>query len=77
MSCLLPATCPTSPFAPGSIIYKPYVCDGDANARIDDLLSQARAAEAAGFDGVCVSEHHLGFPGYFPNPLQAVSWILD
>ena len=68
---------PTTPFAPGSIIYKPYVCDGDANARIDDLLSQARAAEAAGFDGVCVSEHHLGFPGYFPNPLQAVSWILD
>jgi len=68
---------PTTPFAAGSIIYKPYVCDGDAAARIDDLLSQARAAEAAGFDGVCVSEHHLGFPGYFPNPLQAVSWILD
>lgn len=67
---------PTAPFAPGSIIYKPYICDGDADARIDDLLSQARAAEAAGFDGVCVSEHHLGFPGYFPNPLQAVSWIL-
>jgi alkanesulfonate monooxygenase SsuD/methylene tetrahydromethanopterin reductase-like flavin-dependent oxidoreductase (luciferase family) len=68
---------PTRPFAPGSIIYKPYVCEGEADARIDDLLGQARAAEAAGFDGVCVSEHHLGFPGYFPNPLQAVSWILE
>ena len=72
-----PMHVPTRPFAPGSIIYKPYVCDGAADARIDDLLSQARAAEAAGFDGVCVSEHHLGFPGYFPNPLQAVSWILE
>ena len=72
----LPVHIPTSPFAPGSIIYKPYVCDGEARDRIDDLLHQARAAEAAGFDGVCVSEHHLGFPGYFPNPLQAVSWIL-
>jgi len=68
---------PSAPFAAGSIIYKPYICDGDADARIDDLLSQACAAEAAGFDGVCVSEHHLGFPGYFPNPLQAVSWILE
>jgi alkanesulfonate monooxygenase SsuD/methylene tetrahydromethanopterin reductase-like flavin-dependent oxidoreductase (luciferase family) len=63
-------------FATGSIMYKPYVCDGTATVRIDDLLAQARAAEAAGFDGVGVSEHHLGFPGYFPNPLQAASWIL-
>ena len=61
----LPVHVPTSPFAPGSIIYKPYVCDGEARARIDDLLNQARAAEAAGFDGVCVSEHHLGFPRLF------------
>jgi alkanesulfonate monooxygenase SsuD/methylene tetrahydromethanopterin reductase-like flavin-dependent oxidoreductase (luciferase family) len=68
---------PSTPFAPGSIVYKPYVCDGEADARINDLLRQARAAEAAGFDGVCMSEHHLGFPGYFPNPLQAVSWILE
>lgn len=73
----LPSHAPSTPFAPGSIIYKPYVCDGAADARIDDLLNQARAAEAAGFDGVCVSEHHLGFPGYFPSPLQAVSWILE
>jgi alkanesulfonate monooxygenase SsuD/methylene tetrahydromethanopterin reductase-like flavin-dependent oxidoreductase (luciferase family) len=71
-----PTARPTLPFAPGSIIYKPYVCDGSAARRIDDLLEQAQAAEHAGFDGVCVSEHHLGFPGYFTNPLQAVSWIL-
>jgi alkanesulfonate monooxygenase SsuD/methylene tetrahydromethanopterin reductase-like flavin-dependent oxidoreductase (luciferase family) len=67
----------STPFAPGSICYKPYVCDGDATARIDDLLAQASAAERVGFDGVTISEHHLGFPGYFPNPLQAANWILE
>jgi alkanesulfonate monooxygenase SsuD/methylene tetrahydromethanopterin reductase-like flavin-dependent oxidoreductase (luciferase family) len=66
-----------SAFAPGSICYKPYLNDGTAADRIDDLLAQARAAEAAGFDGVTVSEHHLGFPGYFPSPVLAVSWILE
>jgi alkanesulfonate monooxygenase SsuD/methylene tetrahydromethanopterin reductase-like flavin-dependent oxidoreductase (luciferase family) len=53
------------------------VCDGEAPARVDDLLGQATAAERSGFDGVTISEHHLGFPGYFPNPLQAASWILE
>ena len=66
-----------TPFASSSICYKPYVCDGDTSARIEDLLAQAVAAEETGFDGVTVSEHHLGFPGYFPNPLQAASWILE
>jgi len=64
------------PFGRGSICYKPYVGDGSAKERIDDLLRQAEEAEAAGFDGIAISEHHLGFPGYLPNPLQAASWIL-
>jgi alkanesulfonate monooxygenase SsuD/methylene tetrahydromethanopterin reductase-like flavin-dependent oxidoreductase (luciferase family) len=67
----------TVPFGPASICYKPYVCGGEAATRVDDLLAQATAAERAGFDGVTISEHHLGFPGYFPNPLQAASWILE
>jgi alkanesulfonate monooxygenase SsuD/methylene tetrahydromethanopterin reductase-like flavin-dependent oxidoreductase (luciferase family) len=66
-----------APFAAGSICYKPYVCDGTARDRIVDLLAQATTAEAAGFDGVTLSEHHLGFPGYLPNPLQAVAWVLE
>jgi alkanesulfonate monooxygenase SsuD/methylene tetrahydromethanopterin reductase-like flavin-dependent oxidoreductase (luciferase family) len=53
------------------------VCEGDAGARIADLLAQADAAAAGGFDGVTLSEHHLGFPGYYPNPLQAATWILE
>ncbi len=38
---------------------------------------QARLAERAGFDGVMTSEHHGGFPGYVPNPLQLAGWLLD
>ncbi len=34
-------------------------------------------AQGAGFDGIMTSEHHGGFPGYLPNPLQMVAFILD
>jgi alkanesulfonate monooxygenase SsuD/methylene tetrahydromethanopterin reductase-like flavin-dependent oxidoreductase (luciferase family) len=71
------APVPSGPFSRGSICYKPYVCDGEAAERIDDLLAQATAAERAGFDGITISEHHLGFPGYLPNPLQVASWVLE
>jgi alkanesulfonate monooxygenase SsuD/methylene tetrahydromethanopterin reductase-like flavin-dependent oxidoreductase (luciferase family) len=40
------------------------------------LVDQARTAEAAGFDGVTLSEHHGGFPGYMGQPLLACTWIL-
>src|SRR5207237_10022289 len=30
-----------------------------------------------GFDGVMTSEHHGGFAGYLPNPLQAAGFALD
>src|SRR6185437_13225429 len=28
-------------------------------------------------DGVMISEHHGGFAGYLPNPLQVAGWLLD
>jgi alkanesulfonate monooxygenase SsuD/methylene tetrahydromethanopterin reductase-like flavin-dependent oxidoreductase (luciferase family) len=31
----------------------------------------------SGFDGVMTSEHHNGFHGYLPNPLQAAGWCLE
>jgi alkanesulfonate monooxygenase SsuD/methylene tetrahydromethanopterin reductase-like flavin-dependent oxidoreductase (luciferase family) len=44
---------------------------------VADLQAQARAAEAAGFDGCMTSEHHGGFPNYLPNPLLAATWLLE
>ena len=34
-------------------------------------------ALAGGFDGVMTSEHHGGFAGYLPNPLQIASFVLE
>jgi alkanesulfonate monooxygenase SsuD/methylene tetrahydromethanopterin reductase-like flavin-dependent oxidoreductase (luciferase family) len=44
---------------------------------VDELLAQARLAEQSGFDGLMVSEHHNGFAGYLPNPIQAAGWLLE
>ena len=41
------------------------------------MCAQAALAGAHGFDGVMTSEHHGGFAGYLPNPLQAAGWCLD
>jgi alkanesulfonate monooxygenase SsuD/methylene tetrahydromethanopterin reductase-like flavin-dependent oxidoreductase (luciferase family) len=70
---------PTShPFAPGSVSLGLHpLSRHDARAQAAELLGQAAAAEAAGFDGVTLSEHHAGFPGYMPQPLLAVQWILE
>ena len=43
---------------------------------VGEMLHDARTADDAGFDGVLVSEHHAGLPGYVPNPLQFVGWAL-
>jgi len=48
-----------------------------ADRIVSELRAQALAAEQAGFDGLMTSEHHGGFPGYLPNPLQAAGWLLD
>ncbi|MBJ21230.1 MAG: LLM class flavin-dependent oxidoreductase [bacterium] len=44
---------------------------------VAELLRQASLAEEAGFDGLMTSEHHGGFPGYVPNPLQLAGWLLE
>ncbi|QYG95544.1 LLM class flavin-dependent oxidoreductase [Iamia sp. SCSIO 61187] len=44
---------------------------------VDELRHQAALASAHGWDGVMTSEHHGGFAGYLPNPLQLAGWLLD
>lgn len=66
------------PFGGGSISVRLYPHNElDATGVIDELGQQARLAIAVGFDGVMTSEHHGGFAGYLPNPLQMTSFILD
>ncbi len=67
----------TGALSPGSISIRLYASAPDAAGILADLLEQARHADAAGFDGVMVSEHHGGFPGYLPNPLQMSGWVLE
>jgi alkanesulfonate monooxygenase SsuD/methylene tetrahydromethanopterin reductase-like flavin-dependent oxidoreductase (luciferase family) len=43
---------------------------------LDELRVQAALAVEHGFDGVMTSEHHGGFPGYLPNPLQLAGFLL-
>lgn len=44
---------------------------------VEELTAQAVLAADSGFDGVMTSEHHGGFAGYLPNPLQVTGWQLD
>ena len=68
----------TEPFAPGSVSLRLYPHNElRAPEVVEELRAQARAAEAAGFDGVMVSEHHGGFAGYLPNPIQTAGFLLD
>ena len=68
---------PATPFAPGSVSLGLHPDTTlDAGGQVELLLAQARAAEAAGFDGVTLSEHHANFPCYLPQPLLACGWVL-
>jgi alkanesulfonate monooxygenase SsuD/methylene tetrahydromethanopterin reductase-like flavin-dependent oxidoreductase (luciferase family) len=51
--------------------------DLPADAVVAELRAQAALASEHGFAGVMVSEHHGGFAGYVPNPLQLAGWLLD
>jgi alkanesulfonate monooxygenase SsuD/methylene tetrahydromethanopterin reductase-like flavin-dependent oxidoreductase (luciferase family) len=51
--------------------------DLPANEVVDELRAQAALAAEHGFDGVMVSEHHGGFAGYLPNPIQTAGFLLD
>ncbi|MET0728376.1 MAG: LLM class flavin-dependent oxidoreductase, partial [Acidimicrobiales bacterium] len=55
----------------------PHIDLGDPTAIVDELRAQARLAAEAGFAGVMTSEHHGGFAGYSPNPLQLAGWLLE
>jgi alkanesulfonate monooxygenase SsuD/methylene tetrahydromethanopterin reductase-like flavin-dependent oxidoreductase (luciferase family) len=67
-----------TPFAPGSVSLRLYPhLDLAAAQIVEELRVQAALAAAHGFDGVMTSEHHGGFAGYLPNPLQAAGWLLE
>jgi alkanesulfonate monooxygenase SsuD/methylene tetrahydromethanopterin reductase-like flavin-dependent oxidoreductase (luciferase family) len=67
-----------APFAAGSVSLRLYAHDGlDAVAMVEELCTQAALATAHGFAGVMTSEHHGGFRGYVPNPLQLAGFLLD
>jgi alkanesulfonate monooxygenase SsuD/methylene tetrahydromethanopterin reductase-like flavin-dependent oxidoreductase (luciferase family) len=66
------------PFAAGSVSLRLYPHNElPASEVIAELCAQARLALSHGFDGVMTSEHHGGFPGYLPNPLQMVTFVLE
>jgi alkanesulfonate monooxygenase SsuD/methylene tetrahydromethanopterin reductase-like flavin-dependent oxidoreductase (luciferase family) len=68
----------TRPFAPGSVSVRLYPHNElDAPAIVEQLRTQAALAVQHGFDGVMVSEHHGGFSGYLPNPLQMAGFLLE
>lgn len=73
------AKAPTAPFAPGSISLRLYPQPGlpTATQVVRTLCRQAALAGEHGFDGVMTSEHHGGFGGYLPNPVQLTAWTLD
>ena len=66
------------PLSARSISLRIYPHGGlDAEAIVAEMCRQATLASEAGFDGVMTSEHHGGFAGYMPNPLQAAGWLLQ
>ena len=68
----------TAPFAAKSISCRLYPHnDLDAPSIVREVCAQGKLALEGGFDGVMTSEHHGGFAGYMPLPLQMVSFILE
>ena len=66
------------PLAKGSLSLRLYPhLDRPAPDVVAELRSQAALAGEHGFDGVMTSEHHNGFYGYIPNPLQVAGWLLE
>jgi len=65
-------------FADGSISLRLYPHNElSAVDIVDQLCAQAALASDNGFDGVMTSEHHGGFAGYLPNPLQTSAFQLS
>jgi alkanesulfonate monooxygenase SsuD/methylene tetrahydromethanopterin reductase-like flavin-dependent oxidoreductase (luciferase family) len=67
-----------TPLASGSVSLRLYPhLDRTSPQIVDELRAQGALAAGHGFDGVMTSEHHGGFAGYLPNPLQAAGWCLE
>jgi alkanesulfonate monooxygenase SsuD/methylene tetrahydromethanopterin reductase-like flavin-dependent oxidoreductase (luciferase family) len=65
-------------FSPGGVSLRLYPHNElPAPAVVSELCAQARIALQAGFDGIMTSEHHGGFAGYLPNPLQIATFVLE
>lgn len=66
------------PLAPGSLSLRLYPhLELPAPVIVEQLVAEAQRAVSSGFDGTMVSEHHNGFAGYLPNPIQAAGWVLE
>jgi alkanesulfonate monooxygenase SsuD/methylene tetrahydromethanopterin reductase-like flavin-dependent oxidoreductase (luciferase family) len=66
------------PFGHGSISLRCYPhLDLGAPEIVAEMRTQAALAVEHGFDGVMTSEHHGGFAGYLPNPIQLAGFLLD
>jgi alkanesulfonate monooxygenase SsuD/methylene tetrahydromethanopterin reductase-like flavin-dependent oxidoreductase (luciferase family) len=67
-----------APMGPGSISLRLYPHNElSATEIVDHLCTMAAGAADVGFDGVMTSEHHGGFAGYLPNPLQVTGFQLS
>src|SRR4029077_10072206 len=67
-----------TPFAVGSVSFRSYPNHGSGSGEtVEELRGQAALAVEHGFAGVMTSEHHGGFAGYLPNPLQLAGFLLD
>lgn len=65
-----------APWGGGSVSVALYR-HGEADQAVEMVLRHARVAADVGFDGLTIAEHHAGFPGYFPSPVQVSEWILS
>lgn len=64
------------PFAPGSVSLRLYPHNElPAPAVARTLADEAVLAETVGFAGLMVSEHHGGFAGYLPDPVQTAAYL--
>lgn len=64
------------PFDAGSVSLGLAAREATARSITAQLIDDARVAFVNGFDGVTLSEHHAGFPGYVPNPLLLAGVLL-
>ena len=65
------------PLGPGQVSLRIYPHALPARECVAEMCYQAALAERAGFSGLMTAEHHGGFSGYVPNPLQLAGWMLD